>query len=310
MDLALQVLVTGLAAGGVYGLVAVGYSVVYRLTGVVHFALGDLVGLGVFVTLAVVAGTGPVTQASVGGGRFALGLAVGFAACVGAGWLTYLLAVQPYLARGSTVGWVAATVAVAFALRSGLTAVFDRPGYVFPDPIPFRDVAHGGYIRFGGASIPVRAFFVIAVALLLAVLAERALDRTKAGRALAAIVDDREGALVVGIPVERLVALAFGLAGGVAAVAAVVAAPSGTFSVDTATLLGVKGLVAALVVGFGSLRLAFGAGLVLGVVEAAIAGLPVFGHELGPSWREVLPLGLALIWIATRRLGAAVETVE
>lgn len=310
MDLALQVLVTGLAAGGVYGLVAVGHSVVYRLTGVVHFALGDLVGLAVFVTLAVVAGTGPVTQTSVGGARFALGLVVGLVACVGAGMATYLLAVQPYVTRGSTLGWVATTVAVAFALRSGETAVFDRPGYVVPDPLPFRDIGRGGYLEVGGASIPVRAFFVIAVALLLAVLAERGLERTKPGRALAAIVDDREGALVVGVPVERYVAVAFGLAGGLAALAAVIAAPSGTFSVDTATLLGVKGLVAALVAGFGSLRLAFGMGLLLGVVEAAIAGLPVLGHELGPSWREVIPLALALAWMASRRLGAAVEAVE
>jgi branched-chain amino acid transport system permease protein len=310
VDLALQVLVTGLAAGGVYGLVAVGHSIVYRLTGVVHFALGDLVGLGVFVTLAVVAGTGPVTQTSVGGARFAVGLVVGLAACVGAGTVTYLLAVQPYVTRGSTLGWVATTVAVAFALRTGMTAFFDRPGYVFPDPIPFRDLGHGGYLHVGGASIPVRAFFVIGVAFALALLAERALERTRPGRALAAIVDDREGALVVGIPVERFVAIAFGLAGGVAAVAAVVAAPSGTFSVDTATLLGVKGLVAALVAGFASLRLAFGAGLVLGVLEAAIAGLPVLGHELGPSWREVIPLGLALVWIASRRLDTAVEAVE
>ena len=52
MSLALQVLVTGLAAGGVYGLVAVGHSVIYRLTGIVHFAYGELIALGVFVDAA------------------------------------------------------------------------------------------------------------------------------------------------------------------------------------------------------------------------------------------------------------------
>jgi branched-chain amino acid transport system permease protein len=112
LSLALQILVTGLAAGGVYGLLAAGLTFVYRLTGVVHFALGDLVGLAVFVTLLVAAGTGPVTQTSVGGARFALALAVGFGVCVLAGAATYLLAVQPYLARGSTIGWVAGTLAV------------------------------------------------------------------------------------------------------------------------------------------------------------------------------------------------------
>ncbi|MDX6484276.1 MAG: hypothetical protein QOE95_2047, partial [Gaiellaceae bacterium] len=69
MSLALQILVSGLAAGGVYGLFAIGHAVVYRLTGVVHLALGDLVALAVFATLFVAAGTGPVTQTS-GGARF------------------------------------------------------------------------------------------------------------------------------------------------------------------------------------------------------------------------------------------------
>ena len=62
MTIALQVFVSGLAAGGVYGLFAAGYSLIYRLTGIVHFAFGDLVGLGIFATLLVLAGTSPVSQ--------------------------------------------------------------------------------------------------------------------------------------------------------------------------------------------------------------------------------------------------------
>ena len=62
MSLAVQVLFTGLSAGGVYGLVAIGHSLIYRLTGIVHFALGDLIGLGAFVTLLVAAGTAPLTE--------------------------------------------------------------------------------------------------------------------------------------------------------------------------------------------------------------------------------------------------------
>ena len=59
MTIALQVIVSGLAAGGVYGLFAAGYSLIYRLTGIIHFAFGDLVGLGIFATLLVLAGTSP-----------------------------------------------------------------------------------------------------------------------------------------------------------------------------------------------------------------------------------------------------------
>jgi len=77
VSLALQIVVTGLAAGGVYGVVAIAYTLIYRLTGVVHFALGELIALAVFVTVHVAAGAGPVTQTSVGGGRFAPARVVG-----------------------------------------------------------------------------------------------------------------------------------------------------------------------------------------------------------------------------------------
>ncbi len=310
MSLALQVLVTGLAAGGVYGLVAVGHSVIYRLTGIVHLAYGDLVGLGVFGTLLVAAGTGPVTQATADTGRFVVALIVGLAVCIAAGIGSYLFAVQPYLSRGSTIGWVAAIVAVAFAIRAVLSAIFTRPSYVFPDPLPFRDLGHDGFVRLGGASLQVRSFFVIVFAVSLAAAGGWALERTRFGRGLQAIAADTEGARIVGVPVDTLVALAFGLAGGLAAVAAIVAAPSGTVDVDTGALLGLKGLVAALVVRFGSPLRAMAAGLALGVVEATIANAHVGSFELGPSYREVLPLAFVLVLVALRPQWEAVEELE
>lgn len=194
MSLALQVLITGVAAGGVYGLLAAGHSLLYRLTGVVHFALGDLVGLGVFTTLFAAAGTGPVTQATANGPRFVGALMVGLVVCVGAGIGSYLFVVHPYLVRGSIVGSVAAIVAVAFAVRAILAAIFDRPAYVFPDVVPFRRIGREGFVEIGGASIQARAFFVIAVAIGLALFAAWVLEGTRFGRALRAVASDPEGA--------------------------------------------------------------------------------------------------------------------
>ena len=310
MSLALQVLVTGLAAGGVYGLVAIGYSVIYRLTGVVHLAYGDLIGLGIFGTLIVAAGTGPVTQATANTGRFIVALVVGLALCVAAGAGSYLFAVQPYLSRGSTIGWVAAIVAVAFAIHAMLSAIFTRPSYVFPDLFPFRKLGRDGFVTVGGASLQVRSFFVIAFALALAAALGWALERTRFGRGLQAIAADDEGARIVGVPVDALVALAFGLAGGLAAVAAIVAAPSGTVDVDTGAVLGLKGLVAALAVRFGPPLHAMLAGLALGVAEATIANAHVGPHELGPSYREVLPLVFVLLLVAVRPPSEALEELE
>jgi branched-chain amino acid transport system permease protein len=303
MSLAVQVLFTGLSAGGVYGLVAIGYSLIYRLTGIVHFALGDLIGLGAFVTLVVAAGTQPLTQETVSGGRMALGIIAGLAACVLVGAVGYVAVVQPYIGR-SAVGWVAATLALGFAIRAVLDASFSRPAYVFPDPVAFRRVGHDGLVTILGAEVHVRSFAVIGVAIVVAGIASWVLQRTWFGRSLRAIADDADGAAIVGIAVERARALAFGLAGGIAALAVVVAAPGAPFETGSGTLLGLKGLVAAVLVRFGGLWSAFAAGLGLGVVEAAL-GTGLLGHLPGlASYRELIPLLAAIVVLAFRPLRA------
>ncbi len=310
MTIALQVFVSGLAAGGVYGLFAAGYSLIYRLTGIIHFAFGDLVGLGIFATLLVLAGTSPVSQSGAHEPRFALAIVVGLAVCVLAGAGTYVGLVQPYLSRGSTIGWVAGTAAVAFAIRAVIGATFQRSSYVFPDPLPFHRVGTAGYIHFGGAQVQARAFFVAGLAIALALGSAWFLEHTRYGRALRAVADDREGARVVGVPVELLVTLAFALVGAIAMLAAVAAAPGEAVNANTGTLLGLKGLVAALAVRFGPPLWAFAAGLVLGVVEAAIANVHVGGWQLGPSYREVLPLAFVLLLISLRPSPEALEERE
>jgi branched-chain amino acid transport system permease protein len=301
MSLTVQVLFTGLSAGGVYGLVAIGHSLIYRLTGIVHFALGELIALGAFVTLLVAAGTQPLTQETVSGDRMALGIVAGLVACVAVGAAGYVAVVQPYIGR-SAVGWVAATLALGFAIRAVLDASFSRPAYVFPDPVAFRHVGHDGRVTILGAEVHVRSFAVIGVAIVVAAVASWVLRRTWFGRSLRAIADDADGAAIVGIAVERTRGLAFGLAGGIAALAVVVAAPGAPFETGSGTLLGLKGLVAAVLVRFGGLWSAFAAGLGLGVVEAAL-GTGLLGHLPGlASYRELIPLLAAIVVLAFRPL--------
>jgi branched-subunit amino acid ABC-type transport system permease component len=213
---------------------------------------------------------------------------------------TWFGTIQPQVGRGSTLGWVAATVAIAFAIQSFVSVVFARPAYVFPDPIPFHDAGRDGVVTVAGATFQLRSLYVIALGVALALLVEYVVGRTRFGRGLQAIAQDAEGASVVGVPYDRFVGLAFALVGGVAVVIAIAAAPSGPFSPTTGMLLGVKGLVAALAVGFRSPMWAFVAGLALGVVEAGIASGEISGHGLGPSYREILPILVVLLLLALR----------
>jgi branched-chain amino acid transport system permease protein len=299
VNLALQVLLSGLAAGAVYGLVAVGHALVYRLTGIVHLAFGDVIGLGVFVALAVLGGTGSVTP-SVAPGRLALALAVGLGACAGASVLTYWLAVDVRPGGGSPVGWAGATLAVAFALHSVVGAFLERASYVFPDPLPFGRLGHDGFLDVAGAQLEARALFIASVGLLLATLGALLLTRTRSGQALRASAEDPEAAGAIGLPVRRLTILTFAASGAIAGVAAIAAAPAAPLDVNSATLLGVKGLAAALIVGFGEPWRAFAAGLLFGVVESAVASLRIAGYGMGPAYSVALPLAAAIAVAAVR----------
>src|SRR5438874_9807984 len=163
MSLTLQVLLSGIAAGAVYGVVAIGHTVVFRLTGIVHLAFGDLIGVGVFTSLGIAVGTGPATQSGLPAGRFALALVVAVVVCLLAGLGTYLLVIEPFLARASVIGWIGGVVAVALAAEAIINSIFGRPSYVFPDPFPFRHVGTAGVVEVGGATFQVRSLFVIGV---------------------------------------------------------------------------------------------------------------------------------------------------
>ena len=134
------------------------------------------------------------------------------------------------------------------------------------------------------------------------------LTRTRFGRALEAIAQDFDAARVVGLPVTRLVGIAFALAGVWAGLAAILAAPSAAFDVDAAARYGLYGLVAAAIVWFEPRR-ALIAGIALGLVQATVTSAHIGNTELGAAYRDVVPfvLGLALLALRARRAPEVVE---
>jgi branched-chain amino acid transport system permease protein len=295
---ALQALITGLATGAGYGLIALGFSLVHRLTGVIAFAHGDVVVGAVFVGVLVVVGTAPVAS-SPGAGR-ALALAV---ATLAAGAIlsaaVYLLAVRPFLPRargaGDVVGWVAGGLAAGLLVRELLGLPFAQQAYALPDPL-----AGAGVLRLGGGvTVPVRAFEVLAIGLAVGVAVERALALTGAGAVVRAVSEDPVAAALLGVPCERVVLAAFALAGALAGLAGLLIAPATPIGVDDGVLLGLKGIAAALLGRLGSLRLALAGGLALGVLE----GYVIAWSTLGARWADVLPLALLTVLAATRPRG-------
>jgi branched-chain amino acid transport system permease protein len=235
----------------------------------------------------------------------------GLAITIVGGLAAYVVAVRPFIRRGMILGWIGALVAMTFAIRGYLAAAFERGTYVFPEALPFHRLGTDGSLSLGGGvSVPYRAFFVIAVGVILAAAARWLLERTNVGLALQALAQERLGARAVGLPVERLLAGTFAFAGGLAALAAILEAPAAPVSVDTGSLLALKGLAAALLAGFGSPWRALGAGFGLGILEYAVSTLHIGPVRLGPEYREWIPIAVVLAVLAIVRLRSTETALE
>lgn len=305
--IALQSVVSGLAQGAVYGLVGLGFTLVHRLTRVVSFAHGDLVVGAVFVGLLLTVGTTPVVATPSGPLAVVQVLVVLVAGAVLSVAL-YLAAVRPFLRTddaapggAATAGWVAGTLAVGLLLRESLGLVFTREAYSVADPLRLDRLDGGdGVLGLpGGGSVPVRLIGVLVLGLAAGVAVERLVVGSRTGAAIRAVAEDAQTAALMGIPAERVVLVAFAVAGVLAGLAGVLVAPGGRLTLAGGVVLGLKGTAAALLGRLGSLRGAVAGGLVLGVVEA----VAVASDPFGPAYADVLALAVLVGVLAVRPEG-------
>jgi branched-subunit amino acid ABC-type transport system permease component len=300
----LQAALSGLAAGAVLGLVALGFTLVAGTVRVLHLAHGDVVVASVLTAVLAVLGTAPVAVA------LAPGPAVAFVVLVlGSGVLlacgVALLAVRPHLPDtatgrpGDALGWVAGGVAAGLLLREGLGLLLPQEGYAVPDPLRLDALTSSGVLALpGGQVLQARVPAVLVLALLAGVLTERLLVRSRFGKALRAVADDPDAAALCGVPGRRVVLQAFALAGLLAGVAGLLDAPGRTsVSVDAGVVLGLAGIAAALLGGLGSPRGALVGGLGLGLLQALVVTL------LGALWTDVVPLAVLVLLLAVRPEG-------
>jgi branched-subunit amino acid ABC-type transport system permease component len=289
---AVQALVTGLGTGAAYGLIAMSFSLVWRLTAVLAFAHGDVVTGAVFAGVLAVVGTMPVA-ASLGAGSVVLLVVAALAAGALLSVSVYAVAIRPF--RTDAMGWVAGALAAGLLVRELLGVPFAQQAYALPDPLG----AAGTLALGGGITVPVRPLEVLAAGLLAGALVERALALTGMGAVMRAVADDAGAAALLGVPVERVVLAAFALAGALAGLAGLLIAPQAPIGLQDGVLLGLKGMCAALLGRLGGLRLALAGGLVLGVLE----GFALAVNALGARWADVFVLALLALLAATRPRG-------
>lgn len=250
--LPIQVLLSGITAGSVYAIVALGFVLIYKGTKVIHFGLGEQVTLGAYLVIIGQLYGGLPFHAAIGAAILAAGAI---------GWLLERLIMRP-VANRAIVVQIIATLAIGLGIREGLRAFMGPSGWPFEFLLSPAPVEYAG-IFFAWSNLAIVASALAVMAALFAFF-----RYSKLGEAILAACENPIGAYLVGVPVSRVIALIWIMASILAAIAGILIAPIVTLSPEM-ELIGIKGFTAAVLGGFSSLPGAVIGGFLLGVIETS-----------------------------------------
>lgn len=278
-----QVLVSGLGVGCVYGLIGIGFCVIYNASGIVNFAQGAFVMLGGMITQALLARVGlPLLPAAL--------IAIAAVALVGVA--LERVVVRPLWDRkASMFTMILATLAAQIVIeRLTLLVGGDQPKTLpmFTDLPP---------LRILGVAVSFQLLWIVGASLA-AVAGLAAFFRlTRVGKAMRACAINREAAALQAIPVSRMLAAAFAISAGLGAMAGILITPTQYTAFNVGVPFAISGFIAAIVGGFGRPFGAFLGGLMLGLVQA----LAILG--LGAGLKTVVALSVLLVFLFIRPSG-------
>jgi branched-chain amino acid transport system permease protein len=274
-------LIGGFALGCVYSLIAIGVVLVYRTTGLINFAQGELLAIGAYAYILACNWTASpaltIAAAALGG------------AAAGA---VFFFVVHILLRGREELRLVVGTIALLTLIQGGARLVAtDRPyrakTWLFSDQT----------IQLGGAVLPVNSLVVIGVLALTAIGLFLLFSRTTVGKSMAAVAEDPLRSAMAGIPVRAMLLLSWVGAGVLAAIAGVLISPiTGVFPVMGAQLF-LAAVVAAVIGGLDSIPGALVGGIIVGILQTFAVIV------VGGDFRDVVVFGLLLIFLMVRPSG-------
>ncbi len=253
MDVVMQLVLTALALGALYGAIGVSYVIVHRITGMVNFAMGDIAVAGAF---------GAVVASAVMPPLLAIGVGALTAAVVSV--VMYHVALFP-LRRQSLMVQTIVTLGFGIVIRSALQLIFGS------GPRQFDPITSGPSISVLGASIPRQSVWLIVIAVVAYLLLTRFFDRTLTGKALSAFSVNSYAAGVVGISLPIMATIAFAHSGAMAGGVLAAQVPTSFITAGAGLALGLKGFIAAILGGFDRLGLTLVGGFLIALIEVSVA---------------------------------------
>lgn len=251
-----QYTITGLSTGSIYALVAIGFVIIYSVTGILNFAQGEFSMLGALVTISLVKYGIPII--------LSIPLAIVFVA--GIGLLIERVTIYPSRDR---------LVLTLIILTIGLSALFRGLALIIwgTNPHSLTLLPNIAPIQLFGAVLLPQAVFILIVLGILLLILYWFFERSYRGLALRASEVNPQAANLMGINTFSMSALAFTLSAAVGALAGIMAAPMSEASYDMGFYIGLKGFIAMVIGGMNNIPGAVVGGLVLGLLEAFTGGL-------------------------------------
>ena len=297
MDIAiLQALLSGLAVGSSYALVALGFSVTFTTTKTLNFSHGEFVSAGAFIGMSVLflAVGKPLTSTSFGGVQpdamiQLLALLAALVVMGVLGWLLFVLGVRPFASRPG-MAWVMSTLGFGVILQSIGLAIWGPKPVVVPSPVG-DDV-----IRMFGLGVRPQELLMLAVSLVVMVLFDHVMRKTMVGKAMRAVAQNPSVASLMGVNVNLMMIGAFVVSSALAGLSGFMLAPIAQASLFMGLAVGLKGFSAAMIGGLNNARGCVIGGFLLGVLES-------FVNLWSAQWREVAIFALVILVLVIRPNG-------
>ena len=303
METFLQQVVNGLVLGAVYALVALGYTMVYGILGLINFAHGEVVMVGALVALAVIK---PLAAAGLPNAVvLPIGLGVAMLACMALGAVVERVAYRP-LRNAPRLAPLITAIGVSIVLQYSVVLIWGRSYHAYPELLPTAALE-----LFGARISPAQIAIIVLSALVMAGLLWL-VHRTRLGRAMRATAENPAVARLMGVDVDRVISLTFVIGSALGAVAGVLV--SINYSVahyQMGFILGLKAFTAAVLGGIGNLGGAVVGGLLLGLIEALGSGYigDLTGGLFGSNYRDVFAFLVLVMVLVFRPAGLLGERV-
>ncbi len=307
IELLPQQLINGLTIGAVYALIALGYTMVYGVLQLINFAHGDLFMLGAMIGVFVLTALAVTEPLPLG-----LGLAllvgifiVSMALVAGLGVAIERVAYRPLRTAGRLSPLISALGVSVFLENATMNVVGPAPRF-FPEVVPTTE------LQLLGVTVQDKQVLILIVATALMVWLHYLVNHTTFGLAVRATAEDKDAASLMGIDIDRVIAMVFVLGPALGAAAGVLFAMFyGVVLWNVGFLAGIKAFTAAVLGGIGNIPGAMLGGLMLGLVETFGAGyLPILTHGLvGPEYKDIFAFIILILVLIFRPMGILGERV-